>query len=290
MSKVTIENTKDAVTPEEEPKKVDIAELFSRLRQFQVELEDGTIREAMIRLATPDESRRAEEYALSVVAEKSKGEPDPITGRVIKLPLRVDMMEYAKEKGLWTEEDEMKFATLEAQLKIKIDRLVRGEVDVANGDAHNLALQIYQHRQEIFPYNQRRWAIYELTADAAGENAMHQYLCVATAEWENGERIFPDIKAFEKNTRIRNQVLSHYLTIMRVQNDYVAPLDTEIGFFRDFSYMDEAGNIYDHTRSTVLMNIYGSDEPEETGEYIWKFKDQDGNEIKPTGFLKKTDG
>jgi hypothetical protein len=251
-----------------------------RLRNFEVQLEDGTRREAIIRLATQEEARQADEYAISVTAEKATGETNPITGRVTKLPLRANMMEHAKEKGMWTDDDDIKFATLEGQLTNKIERLVQGKMK--QKEAYQLAIEICQHRKEMRTFTQRRWNIYNLTADAAGEEAGHRYVCVATAVWkDNQERIFRNIAEFESNAWIRNQVLDRYMEIMAHQNDITRPLETELGFFRDFGFMDNDGNIYDVNKKNIVFNMYETDMESDKVELFSGITDDDGNPIVP---------
>ena len=140
-----------------------------------------------------------------------------------------------------------------------------------------------EHRQEILPYNQRKWEIYRLTADAAGEEALHEYLCVATAVWDNGERIFPDIKTFEKASTargsIKNQVLAHYMTLLRVANDHIAPIETEIGFFRDYGFIDKDGNIYDVNKKNIVANIFKDDEETKQEDILSGFTTDDGQVV-----------
>jgi len=251
-----------------------VAALYNKIREFEVELETGGTRWAYIRTPTPDEYRRAEEYMLSVTASKAKGEPDPITGEVIILPTRDNMMEYAREKGIWSETDDVKFATLEMQLKNKIAELAKGKMSLAQGYA--LATQIMQHRREIHPYNQRKWEIYGLTAEAAGEEAMNRYLCIATAEWKNGERIFPNIAAFEKGGKLRNEVLGRYMLMVKIANDYTAPLETEMAFFQKYGFLTKDGTLYDFAKKEKVEDIVGDEEQE---EILTGFTDENGNVV-----------
>ena len=259
-----------------------VVEAFTELRKFKVKLDTGEIRMAEIRLPSQEEQYRAERHANSVIFEKANGEPDPITGKVIKLPTRDNMMQYAKEKGMWTDQDEIDFESLQTALRGNIEQLARGKMKLSR--AYELAKQIIQHRKEIQPYNQRMWDIYGLTADAAGEEALHRYLCVATAVWlDTEERIFPDIAAFEKGGKVRNQVLAHYMMLMRVANDFTASIDTEISFFRDYGFLDKEGNLYDINKKDIIMNIYKDGGEEGEGEEILTgFTDDSGNVIEKT--------
>ena len=258
-----------------------IAALFDALRKFEVTLDTGEIRKAEIRIPTSNEQRCADEYVLSVIKEKSEGEPDPITGKIIKLPLRENMIEYAKEKGMWTETDETEYDRLQKTLRAKIDQLARGKMKLSRG--YDLAMQIMQDRKELFPYNQRRWEIHGLTADAAGEEAMHRYLYVATAVWEDGERIFPDIKAFEKASNakgsLKNLVMASYMTVVRAANAYVASGNVETEFFRNYGFLDKDNNLYDVSKKNVVMNLRESDEQEEQTEILTGFTDDSGNVV-----------
>jgi len=256
-----------------------ITEMFAALRKFEIELDSGEKKMAEIRIPSMDEQRRAEEYAATIIAEKANGEPDPITGKVIKLPTVDNMIEYAKEKGMWTNEDDVEFQSLETQLRTNIDQLARGKMKLSRG--YELAMQIMQNRKRIQPYNSRRWEIYGLTANAAGEEAQHEYLCVATAVWEKtGERIFADIAAFKKaSAQVRNQVLAQYLMLVRMANEYTTALPTEIGFFRDYGFLDNDWNIYDINKKNIVMNI-AKDSAETSQEEIYAdMTDDDGNII-----------
>ena len=255
----------------------DVVSKFVELGNFTITLNSGEVKKAKIRFPTDDEQRRADEYAATVILEKSSGEPDPITGKVIKLPTKDNMMEYAREKGMWDDEDEMQFTTLEAQLRTNIGKLVKGKMKLSNG--YDLATQIMQHRKEIHPYNQRRWEIYGLTADAAGEEAAHKYLCVATTTWENGERIFPDLASFDKGGTVRNRVLTQYMIFIRTANDYNARLDVEIEFFRDYGFLDNDWNLYDASKKNVITNLREPDESGEQEELFAGITDDDGQVI-----------
>jgi hypothetical protein len=256
---------------------------FNAIRKFNIVLETGETRAAEIRIPTYDEQKKAEEYGLSVIAEKSNGETDPLTGKLIKLPTRDNMIEYAKEKGMWSNEDDVDFTTLEAQLSTKIEQLARGKMKLSKG--YELATQIMQHRKDILPYNQRRWQIYGLTADAAGEEAMHRYMCVATTIWSpkpgdtEEERVFPNLAAFEKASSLRNEVLNRYMALVRMANDHTAPIETELGFFREYGFLDSDGNIYDVNKKEIVTNILSQGNEESDGEILSGFTDDSGNVI-----------
>jgi len=124
-----------------------------------------------------------------------------------------------------------------------------------------------------------------LTADAAGEEAYNRYLCVATTVWSrkeddfDGERIFPDIASFEKaSAHLRNQVLMQYMAITRSINDYVAPWNTELSFFRDYGFLDKDGNIYDFAKKEIAIKL-SEDEQEEQGRILEDFTDDDGTVV-----------
>jgi len=258
-------------------------EYFNSFRHFEIELPDGTKRKAEIRIPTAEESRSADAYAASVIEEKSVGETDPITGKVSKRPLKANMMEYAKEKGIWTEKDDFAYDTLDSQIRSKSKRLVQGNMKLS--EAYNLAMEIYEHRKEMFPYTRLRWEIYDKTADAAGEEAMHRYICVATAVWENGERIFQNISAFEKGGSIRDQVTKQYKEIMRVQHQYLTPMDIELAFFQDYGFMSQKNEIYDLKKEKVVFKLEGDEETIDSNDGFAGFTDDDGNVVEPTGML-----
>ena len=250
-------------------------EAFDELRKFKIRLKDETVRNAEIQVPNDTVLNQAEAYAKSVMQERiDAGDP-----------LVADMMEYAKTKQIgltqdnvpiymWTDEDDIKYATLDSQIAANVKKLIKGKTKLSEG--YNTALQIYQLRQDIQSYNARRWEIYGLTADAAGEEAVHKFLCAETTVWEDGERIFKNMEDFEDTTEekmlIRNQVIAHYMKLVRLQNDYSSQLTTEEKFFRKYGYMDSEGNILDVNKKKVIMNIY-----DEFGAYY----DDDGNYVEP---------
>jgi len=282
--------------------------LFAQMRHFEIVDENGIKRKAELRIPTIEEEQQAKIYALSVIQEKTQDWKNPITGKTVPgLPTRDNMMEWAKkeiigysatekieveaEDGtkqlkpkpiyLWSEDDDIQFASLETNLRSKIEQIVKGKMAISRG--YNLSMEILQHRRDIHPYNQRRWDIYSRTADAAGEEALHKYLCVATAIWEDtGDRIFDNIAAFEKTSNIRNQVYAQYMILMRMENDYNAPLDTEIGWLRDWGFLDINENIYDYDKKNVVLNLKGGG-PE--GDERAEFYDDEGNVLIPPGIM-----
>ena len=156
-------------------------------------------------------------------------------------------------------------------------------------EGYQIASQILKYRKQIQPYNNRRWEIYGLTADAAGEEAYHRYLCVATAIWvDTQERIFQNVSEFEKQSPTRDQVLTHYMTIMRIINDFANPLPAELGFFRDYGFMEAGGKIYDFDKQNVVLDYYGEDEEEEQRKvFDGGFTDDSGNVVEATGVIKR---
>lgn len=101
----------------------EMAELFYAARHFEIVLDDGKVRKAEIRIPTAEEARSADDYSASVTMEKAAGETDPITGKITKRPLKANMIAWAKEKGIWTDDDDLKFETLEQQIRTKSRRL-----------------------------------------------------------------------------------------------------------------------------------------------------------------------
>jgi len=257
-----------------------IVKLFAELRQFEVLLPDGTKRMAEIRTATTDEMQGAEAHQMYIFKERVEGYTDPITGIIRKSPTRDNMIEYAKEKGMWSEADDIQLTSLDTQIATKVNKIMLGGISME--EAHRLSVEIYHHRKEIAPYYERRWAIYRLTANFAGEQAYHSYLCVATAQWlDTSERIFADIESFQKDDLVGNQVLKHYMDVMETSSDYVNPLTPELEFFRDYNFMDKKGNIYDFNKKEVIMNIFGPAK-------FAGFTDADGNVVQPTGIIEDT--
>ena len=258
----------------------EMIETINKARKFKIKLEDGSERDAELRYATNEEIRKAEAYANHITMEAAKGETDSNTGLTTKRPLRANMMEDAKEQGIWTNSDDIKYETLTAQLQTKLKQIIQGGIPLE--EARIKALQIIEHRKEIYPLNQLRIEIFNRTAEARGDIAGHNYICVVTAVWaDNEEQIFPNIAAFEKSNLIRNQVLARYNLIMRMQDQAVAMLNPEEGFLRDYGYLDNEGNVYDADKTTILMNIWkGAQEDETTAENTFAgFTDADGKVV-----------
>jgi len=256
-----------------------IQEAFDELRKFEIIVEVGktpeehVVRNAEILVPSDTTLSQAEAYAKNIIQERvDAGDP-----------LVADMMEFAKTKQigltqdnkpvyLWTDEDDIKYATLDNELTKNIKKLVRGRMKLSEG--YNTAWEIYQLRQDIQAYNSRRWEIYGLTADAAGEEAVHKFLCTETAIWEDGERIFTDLDDFETEEKriIRNQVIAHYMKLVRLQNDYSAPLETELKFFQEYGFMNGQGDILDVNKKRVITNVNSE---------FGAFYDDSGNYVEP---------
>ena len=278
VEEVAKEMVQEALPPEPQ---VSDAELLRRVRQFNVTLEDGTIRKAEIRLLTPEQAREAEEYALSVVQEKAKGTVNSVTGKVIKLPTRDNMMEDAREKGLWTDDDEIQYTTLDALLRKKTEEMRAGKMK--KSDAHRLFLEIVQIRKDILPYYRTRYNIYDRTADAAGEDALNKYMCVVQAVWvDTEEQIFPDFKSFDNGGMLRRQVFEFWRFLQDLSQEVNAPQGIEMVFARKFGFLDKDDNVYAcdpktglPDKNNIIMNLR---DPVEEGD-AWEFFEEDGETI-----------
>ena len=251
----------------------EMVKAFDNLRKFEIVQEDKTIRKAAIRPATEDEQQLAEAYRLTTIQEKLEGYTDTKTGIFHRPPTQDNMMEYARSVGMWSSSDDVEVESLKNNIDNKCKQLTIGGISLAL--AYQRAMEVYNCRQQLLVYSYRNFEIYRLTTNYAGDQAKRNYLCVATAVWENGECIFPNIEAFESDGLIGGQVLKQYATLEDTQDDVVSGLTPELLFLRDWGFLTADGDILDYKKQHVVANIFGP------LNKFQGFTDEDGNIVEP---------
>ncbi len=281
------EKTNDTVAPQDVfgPS---VLEQLDNLRYFDIH-DGGEIHKCVMNIATADEVGRAQAYSNDVYNRKKNGEADPITHIVRQLPTKDNMIEAGREKGIWTDQDEIDYTTLNNQITAKSEQLAQGRMYLR--EAHQKCLELRQHRKDLYPLNAKRFLCYELTADAAAEEAYNKYMVVAITTYvKDGSRVFKDLQDFENPLNGKSkQAMQHYIDLGNFREQLVQQAPPEVVFFRDYGFLDENGNIYDFNKQSVLYNMYQQiEELENVVEEFHGFYADDGTTVvEPTGILKK---
>lgn len=257
----------------------ELFEMFEQLKTFDIE-ENGQVIKVRFNDPSVEELRMAEAYSLSVIHNKKDGETDPITGEMYYRPTRDNMMEYAKEKGLWSDKDDLDMKTLEQQIITKSKELIKGNMKLSRG--YSLAMEIKDHRVEIKPFHDRQYSIYRFTAEYCGEEALKRYLVAATAVYaDSGKKVFKNMDdLLSPNNKKSKQILEHYDIIIQLQNQSMSPIEVEMVFLRDYGFLTNDGDLLSVDKKTILYNLYKKENEIVEEEGFFGFYEEDGSVAK----------
>lgn len=267
-------------------------------KSFKVEL-DGEEKEFVIRTPSLQDQREAQKVYNQAFTDAIKS----------KAVVRARLDDLLKEQGLWDDEKQVKFDTLQKEISESEARLAKGGFSLK--DARNVAIHIKELRAEMRDLISVRTSLDNHSAEGQADNQRFNYLvsaCVVYKE-DNNKKYFNNMEDYlEKATDPVAVLGAQHLANMLygLDNDYESNLP-ENKFLKkykfvdsEFRYINKEGKTTDKDGKLVdsegryideegnFIDKYGNRVDGE-GEYVAEFEpflDDDG---KPVVVEEETD-
>lgn len=260
-------------------------------RSFKYKV-DGEDKEFIVRSPSLDDQREAQKVYNQAFTDAIKS----------KAVVRARLDDLLKEQGLWDDEKQLKFDTLQRQISDGESKLAKGGFSLKQ--ARDLAIHIKTLRDEMRDLISVRTSLDNHSAEGQADNARFNYLvsaCVVYKE-DNNKKYFNSMedylnRASEPVAILGAQNLANM--IYGLDNDYEANLP-ENKFLKKYKFVDEKlryinkdghltdkdGRLVDEQGRFVdkdgnFVDKYGNKVDSE-GEYVADFKpflDDDGNPV-----------
>ena len=260
-------------------------------KSFKVEL-DGEEKEFVIRTPSLQDQREAQKVYNQAFTDAIKS----------KAVVRARLDDLLKEQGLWDDEKQVKFDTLQKEISESEARLAKGGFSLK--DARNVAIHIKELRAEMRDLISVRTSLDNHSAEGQADNQRFNYLvsaCVVYKE-DNNKKYFNNMEDYlEKATDPVAVLGAQHLANMLygLDNDYESNLP-ENKFLKkykfvdsEFRYINKEGKTTDKDGKLVdsegryideegnFIDKYGNRVDGE-GEYVAEFEpflDDDGNPV-----------
>tara|TARA_B100002019_G_scaffold293116_1_gene318824 strand:+ start:5485 stop:6390 length:906 start_codon:yes stop_codon:yes gene_type:complete len=260
-------------------------------KSFKVEL-DGEEKEFVIRTPSLQDQREAQKVYNQAFTDAIKS----------KAVVRARLDDLLKEQGLWDDEKQVKFDTLQKEISESEARLAKGGFSLK--DARNVAIHIKELRAEMRDLISVRTSLDNHSAEGQADNQRFNYLvsaCVVYKE-DNNKKYFNNMEDYlEKATDPVAILGAQHLANMLygLDNDYESNLP-ENKFLKkykfvdsEFRYINKEGKTTDKDGKLVdsegryideegnFIDKYGNRVDGE-GEYVAEFEpflDDDGNPV-----------
>lgn len=260
-------------------------------KSFKVEV-DGEEKEFVIRTPSLQDQREAQKVYNQAFTDAIKS----------KAVVRARLDDLLKEQGLWDDEKQVKFDTLQKEISESEARLAKGGFSLK--DARNVAIQIKELRAEMRDLISVRTSLDNHSAEGQADNQRFNYLvsaCVVYKE-DNNKKYFNSMEDYlEKATDPVAILGAQHLANMLygLDNDYESNLP-ENKFLKkykfvdsEFRYINKEGKTTDKDGKLVdsegryidaegnFIDKYGNRVDGE-GEYVAEFEpflDDEGNPV-----------
>jgi hypothetical protein len=260
-------------------------------KSFKVEL-DGEEKEFVIRTPSLQDQREAQKVYNQAFTDAIKS----------KAVVRARLDDLLKEQGLWDDEKQIRFDTLQKEISESEARLAKGGFSLK--DARNVAIHIKELRAEMRDLISVRTSLDNHSAEGQADNQRFNYLvsaCVVYKE-DNNKKYFNNMEDYlEKATDPVAILGAQHLANMLygLDNDYESNLP-ENKFLKkykfvdsDFRYINKDGKTTDKDGKLVdsegryidaegnFIDKYGNRVDGE-GEYVAEFEpflDDEGNPV-----------
>lgn len=260
-------------------------------RTFKCKI-DGTEQEFMVRSPSLDDQREAQKVYNQAFTDAIKS----------KAVVRARLDDLLKEQGLWDDEKQLKFDTLQREISDGEAKLAKGGFSLKQ--ARELAIHIKSLRDEMRDLISVRTSLDNHSAEGQADNARFNYLVSACVVYkdDNNKKYFNSMEDYLNRASDRVGLLGAQNLanmIYGLDNDYEANLpenkflkkykfvDDKLRYInkdghltdRDGRLVDEQGRFID--KSGNFVDKYGNRVDSE-GEYIAEFKpflDDNGNPV-----------
>lgn len=260
-------------------------------KSFKCEV-DGEEKEFSIRTPSLQDQREAQKVYNQAFTDAIKS----------KAVVRARLDDLLKEQGLWDDEKQLKFDTLQKEISDHEARLAKGGFSLK--DARTLAIKIKDLREEMRHLISVRTSLDNHSAEGQADNARFNYLvsaCVVYKE-DNNKKYFESMEDYLKRATDPVAILGaqHLANMLYgLDNDYEANLP-ENKFLKKYKFVDENfryinkegqttdkdGRLIDSEGRFIdkegnFIDKYGNRVDEE-GEYVAEFQpflDDDGNPV-----------
>ncbi len=197
-------------------------------------------------------------------------------------PLRMQIMDTLRTRGLWTDEKQAKVEELQNEVTEKEFVLESGGIKLS--EAKTVALELLDVRNDLADLLTSHNELDNVTVEAQADNAKFNYLVfLCTLDNKTKKPYFKTIEDYEKpvNAIIAAEASQELFNVMYNEStDFVAKLP-EHAFLKEYKFVNDVGRLID--KNGKLVNRAG-DHIDEEGYLL----DNKSERISSTG--KKLDG
>lgn len=189
---------------------------------------------------------------------------------------RSTLHDKMKSQGLWTDQDEAEYTSLEQDIKAKTESLLKGNIKLET--ARKYALEIRKMRARMREMKQDFAANDSTTVEGQASNARFHYLLVACLVYNNdrNKRYFDSVDAYLSS---ENDPVATVGAIKFAYFNYGLGMGEEDlpenQFLKQFNFIDDSLRLVDENGK--LIDLEGR-HIDELGRYIKYIKDEEGNE------------
>lgn len=212
--------------------KEDIMDLLDGRRKFEIEVEEGVVKEYFIGTPNAEDVRQADwEHAKTYNRALKEG--------VFTVS---EMMEILKARNIIGED----YDQAGDDLRVKLgEKVVEMERETDKDKRMELALQVARIRENIFQWNQRLSGPMASTCENMANDARVEYLTSAVIQDKDGKRIWPTYEDYKTEKDLAVQTKARFevmLWLEGVESDFLdrAPENVVIRELMDVTELEES--------------------------------------------------
>lgn len=167
-------------------------------------------------------------------------------------PLRMQVMDILKTRGLWSEEKEAKVAELQQEVTDKEFILEAGGIKLS--EARNVALELLDIRNDLADLLTSHNEIDNITVEAQADNAKFNHLVsLCTINNKTKEQHFKNIEDYENPANVEAATKSAqelYSVIYNTSTDFLSKLPEHV-FLKEHKLVNDSGQLIDKDGNLV---------------------------------------